>query len=66
MDGGAREMDTECCMTDLSYRECFHADDFLAPAQRVWPHEYVLPDAAAVLERTIDIGAWDGAEAGDT
>jgi GNAT superfamily N-acetyltransferase len=47
-------------MTDLSYKEGFAAEDFLALAQRVWPREYSLPEAAAALARTINIGAWDG------
>jgi ribosomal protein S18 acetylase RimI-like enzyme len=46
-------------MTDLSYREGFNAGDFLALAQRVWPRDYSSADAAAALERTINIGAWD-------
>ncbi len=48
-------------MTHLSYRESFGADEFLALAQRVWPRDYSLPDASAALERTINIGTWDGA-----
>jgi ribosomal protein S18 acetylase RimI-like enzyme len=47
-------------MTNLSYRESFAADEFLALAQRVWPRDYSLADTAAALQRTINIGAWDG------
>jgi ribosomal protein S18 acetylase RimI-like enzyme len=47
-------------MTDLSYRNAFSVDQFLALVQRVWPREYSLPDATAALQRTINIGAWDG------
>jgi ribosomal protein S18 acetylase RimI-like enzyme len=46
-------------MTDLSYKESFTAEDFLALAQRVWPREYSVSDATAALARTINIGAWD-------
>jgi ribosomal protein S18 acetylase RimI-like enzyme len=46
-------------MTDLSYREGFGAEDFVALAQRVWPRDYSSADAAAALERTINLGAWD-------
>ena len=45
---------------DLSYREGFDAEAFLALAQRIWPREYSLTDAAAALERTINIGVWHG------
>jgi GNAT superfamily N-acetyltransferase len=47
-------------MTDLRYEEGFAVDDFLALAQRVWPRAYARDDAASALERTINIGAWDG------
>jgi len=47
-------------MTNLSYRESFAADEFLALAQRIWPRDYSLADTAAALHRTINIGAWDG------
>jgi ribosomal protein S18 acetylase RimI-like enzyme len=47
-------------MSDISYHENFSADDFLALAQRVWPRDYSSAQAAAALERTINIGAWDG------
>ena len=47
-------------MTDLVYRESFAADEFLALARRVWPRDYSLADASAALERTINLGAWDG------
>jgi GNAT superfamily N-acetyltransferase len=47
-------------MTDISYREGFDAGDFLALAQRVWPRDYSWAEAAAALERTINIGAWVG------
>ncbi|HEV8217907.1 MAG TPA: GNAT family N-acetyltransferase [Gemmatimonadaceae bacterium] len=47
-------------MTNLSYRESFAADEFLALAQRVWPRDYSVADTAAALHRTINIGAWDG------
>ena len=47
-------------MTELSYRESFAADKFLALAQRVWPRVYSLDDATAALERTVNLGAWDG------
>ena len=46
-------------MSDLEYRQDFDAGDFLALAQRVWPRDYSSGDAAAALERTINIGAWD-------
>jgi ribosomal protein S18 acetylase RimI-like enzyme len=48
-------------MTNLSYRESFAADEFLALAQRVWPRDYSLAHATTALERTINLGAWDGA-----
>ena len=44
----------------LLYRESFAADEFLALAQRVWPRDYSVADASAALERTINLGAWDG------
>jgi ribosomal protein S18 acetylase RimI-like enzyme len=44
----------------LLYRESFAADEFLALAQRVWPRDYSVADASAALERTINVGAWDG------
>jgi ribosomal protein S18 acetylase RimI-like enzyme len=47
-------------MNDISYREGFGAGDFLALAQRVWPRDYSSAEAATALERTINIGAWDG------
>ena len=47
-------------MTDIAYRESFAADEFLALAQRVWPRDYSPADATAALERTLNIGAWDG------
>jgi ribosomal protein S18 acetylase RimI-like enzyme len=47
-------------MSDISYHGDFTADDFLALAQRVWPRDYSSTEAAAALERTINIGAWDG------
>jgi ribosomal protein S18 acetylase RimI-like enzyme len=47
-------------MSDVIFREGFAAEDFLALAQRVWPRDYAVPAAAAALERTINIGAWDG------
>ena len=47
-------------MTDLLYREFFEVDEFLALAQRVWPRDYSVADASAALERTINLGAWDG------
>ena len=47
-------------MSDISYREDFGADDFLVLAQRVWPRDYSPTEAAAALDRTINIGAWDG------
>ena len=48
-------------MTELTYRESFSAEVFLALAQRVWPRDYSLTDATAALQRTINLGAWDGA-----
>jgi ribosomal protein S18 acetylase RimI-like enzyme len=48
-------------MRNISYRVDFSADDFLALAQRVWPRDYSPTEAAAALERTINVGAWDGA-----
>lgn len=47
-------------MSEISYREKISAGDFLALAQRVWPRDYSPAEAAAALERTINIGAWDG------
>ena len=47
-------------MTDLHFRDGFSAEAFLALAQRVWPREYSDTAAAAALERTINVGAWDG------
>ena len=48
-------------MTDVTYRESFATDEFIALAQRIWPRDYALADATAALERTINLGAWDGA-----
>jgi ribosomal protein S18 acetylase RimI-like enzyme len=47
-------------MTDFAYRDGFDADDFLALAQRVWPRDYSAAAAISALQRTINIGAWDG------
>lgn len=47
-------------MSDIEYRGGFSAADFLGLAQRVWPRDYSVPDAAAALDRTVNIGAWDG------
>ena len=47
-------------MTTITYRDSFTAEDFLALAQRVWPRAYSTEDTAAALQRTINIGAWDG------
>jgi ribosomal protein S18 acetylase RimI-like enzyme len=47
-------------MTDLIYKEGFAAADFLVLAQRIWPRDYSVADATSALERTINIGAWDG------
>jgi GNAT superfamily N-acetyltransferase len=47
-------------MADVTYQNDFPVDAFLALAQRVWPREYSAADAAEALERTINIGAWDG------
>ncbi|HTE44835.1 MAG TPA: GNAT family N-acetyltransferase [Gemmatimonadaceae bacterium] len=47
-------------MTELSYRESFAAEEFLALAQRIWPRDYSLADAIPALSRTINVGAWDG------
>lgn len=47
-------------MSELTYREGFAVEDFLALAQRVWPRDYCVADASAALGRTTNIGAWDG------
>ena len=47
-------------MTDIAYRSDFAVEDFLGLAQRVWPRDHSLRDASAALQRTINIGAWDG------
>ena len=47
-------------MSDLSYKEGFAAADFISLAQRVWPRDYSSGNASKALERTINIGAWDG------
>ena len=47
-------------MTAIVYREGFAAEDFLTLAQRVWPGDYSATQATAALERTINLGAWDG------
>ncbi len=36
------------------------ADAFLALARRVWPRDYDAARAAAALERSDNVGAWDG------
>jgi ribosomal protein S18 acetylase RimI-like enzyme len=36
------------------------ADAFLELAQRIWPRNYDAARSAAALEKTINIGAWDG------
>ena len=51
-------MDPE--IVDLAYRDGFEVGEFLALAQRVWPRDYSVVDAAAALGRTINVGAWDG------
>jgi ribosomal protein S18 acetylase RimI-like enzyme len=33
---------------------------FIALAQRIWPRDYDVVRAAAALEQTVNIGAWDG------
>jgi GNAT superfamily N-acetyltransferase len=40
--------------------EGFHADAFLALAERVWPRSYDVAAATVALTRTANIGAWDG------
>ena len=47
-------------MADLTYAEGFAPTDFLMLAQRIWPRDYSLSDAAAALARTTNVGAWDG------
>jgi ribosomal protein S18 acetylase RimI-like enzyme len=46
-------------MADIAYEVGFGAEDFVALAQRVWPRDYSVVEAAAALQRTINIGAWD-------
>ena|SRR5689334_5620677 len=38
----------------------FTVEAFLALAQRIWARDYDATRAAAALEQTINIGAWDG------
>jgi ribosomal protein S18 acetylase RimI-like enzyme len=38
----------------------FTAEAFVSLAQQVWPREYNLDSVAAALERSENIGAWDG------
>jgi GNAT superfamily N-acetyltransferase len=40
----------------------FTAEAFLALAQRIWPRDYDATRAAAALEHTINIGAWDDSQ----
>lgn len=46
-------------MAEIRYGNDFTADQFLALAQRVWPRPYDHARAAAALERTANVGAWD-------
>ena len=56
---GARNK-VQASMTTITYRESVTVEEFLAFAQRVWPRSYSTDEAAAALERTTNIGAWDG------
>jgi ribosomal protein S18 acetylase RimI-like enzyme len=47
-------------MKDLVFREGFEVAEFISLVQRVWPRDYSRQAAADALERTINIGAWDG------
>ena len=47
-------------MSDLSYKQGFAATDFISLAERIWPRDYSVADASNALERTVNIGAWDG------
>lgn len=48
-------------MAAIRYDVGIPAAAFLDLAQRVWPRAYELPRLAAALERTVNIGAWEGA-----
>jgi ribosomal protein S18 acetylase RimI-like enzyme len=48
-------------MAEIRYDDAgFPVDAFLALADRVWPGQYDRARTAAALERTTNIGAWDG------
>jgi GNAT superfamily N-acetyltransferase len=48
-------------MSTLRYAESgFSTEAFLTLAQRIWPRAYDEPRASEALQRTINIGAWDG------
>lgn len=48
-------------MAEIRYDDGgFPADAFLALAGRVWPRAYDPARTAAALERTMNLGAWDG------
>lgn len=48
-------------MTDIRYDDRgFPIAAFLALAQRVWPRDYDEARAAAAIERSENVGAWDG------
>ena len=47
-------------MSSVKYDTGFTAQAFLALAQRVWPRDYDLEATAQALERTWNVGAWDG------
>ena len=44
----------------IRYETGFAAEPFLALARRIWPDTYDAALAEAALERTVNIGAWDG------
>jgi GNAT superfamily N-acetyltransferase len=44
----------------VHYTDYLSPDDFLRLAQGVWPGSYGMAEVAAALEKTINIGAWDG------
>lgn len=44
----------------IEYRVEFPIAPFLALARRVWPREYDEAPAKEALQRTMNIGAWDG------
>jgi GNAT superfamily N-acetyltransferase len=47
-------------MSQIEFRNGLTAEQFLALANRVWPRSYDPASTKAALERTVNIGAFDG------